>query len=195
MRIFGIDPGSQRTGYGCVDAHGRELRLVCFGIIAMPPRASLPDKLHLVFDRLQHLLTEAAPDIVAVENVFHAINARTALVLGQARGAALVAAADRGLGVAEYTPAAIKRTVVGYGRAEKVQVQHMVKLLLGLERAPSPHDAADALAVAICHAHSCSPWGRDTRPAPARTGARGWRRLTDRQLAGLGRGTSARGSR
>ena len=168
---------------------------MCCGIIAMPARTALPAKLHLVFGRLQQLLTESAPDIVAVENVFHAVNARTALVLGQARGAALVAAADRGLGVAEYTPAAIKRTVVGYGRAEKVQVQHMVKLLLGLERAPSPHDAADALAVAICHAHACSPWGRDAGPATARSGARSWRRLTDGQLAGLGRGTSARSPR
>ena len=196
MRIFGIDPGSQRTGYGCVDVHGRALTLVCCGIITMPPRTAFPDKLHQVFVRLQHLLTDAAPDIVAVETVFHAVNSRSALILGHARGAALVATAHRGLGVAEYSPAEVKRSVVGYGRAEKGQVQQMVKLLLGLERAPSPHDAADALAVAICHAHACTPWGRQTPPPSARrTGARSWRRLTDGQVAALGRGASPRSAR
>jgi crossover junction endodeoxyribonuclease RuvC len=103
------------------------------------------------------LLAECRPDCVAIENLFHSNNARSALKLGHARGVAMLAAVEAGLPVAEYTPAEIKRAVVGYGRAEKHQVQQMVKLLLGLPALPSPHDAADALAVAICHSHAMKP--------------------------------------
>ncbi len=113
--------------------------------------------------RLADLLLACSPACVAIENLFHANNVRSALKLGHARGVAMLAAVEAGIPVVEYTPAEIKRTVVGYGRAEKHQVQAMVKLILGLDVVPSPHDAADALAVAICHIHTCGP----TVPEPA----------------------------
>jgi crossover junction endodeoxyribonuclease RuvC len=154
VRIFGIDPGSARTGYGCVETDGSRHRIVICGAVATPAGAAFSDKLLEIHRRLADLLAECRPDSVAIEDLFHAANARSALKLGHARGVAMLAAAQAGLPVAEYTPAEIKRAVVGYGRAEKPQVQQMIKLLLGLPAAPSPHDAADALAVAICHAHS-----------------------------------------
>jgi crossover junction endodeoxyribonuclease RuvC len=154
VRIFGIDPGSVRTGYGCVDTDGSRHRLVTCGALAAPAGSSLPDRLHVIHDGLTRLLRESAPDCVAVESLFYARNVRSALVLGHARGVAVLAAVEAGLPLAEYSPAEIKLATVGYGRAEKGQIQQMVKLLLGLSAAPTPHDAADALAVAICHAHS-----------------------------------------
>jgi crossover junction endodeoxyribonuclease RuvC len=152
--IFGIDPGSDRTGYGCVETDGSRHRLVICGAIKTKASAAFPDKLLVIHARLTTLLGECRPDAVAIENLFHALNARSALKLGHARGVAMLAAAEAGVPIFEYTPAAVKRVVVGYGRAEKPQVQHMMKLLLGLAEAPSPHDAADALAVAVCHIHS-----------------------------------------
>ena len=154
MRIFGIDPGADRTGYGCVDTDGSRHRIVTCGAISAPPAAAFPDKLLQIHQRLAALLGECRPECVAIENLFYANNVRSALKLGHARGVAMLAAVEAGVAVVEYTPAEIKRAVVGYGRAEKPQVQHMVKLILGLAAVPSPHDAADALAVAICHAHS-----------------------------------------
>ena len=154
MRIFGIDPGSIRTGYGCVDTDGSRHRLVTCGVLAAPARATFPERLHFIHDGLARLLRTASPDCVAIENLFHARNARSALVLGHARGVAMLAAVEASLPVIEYSPTEIKLAVSGYGRAEKPQLQHMVKLLLGLTTAPSPHDAADALAIAICHAHT-----------------------------------------
>jgi crossover junction endodeoxyribonuclease RuvC len=154
VRIFGIDPGSERTGYGCVESDGRRHRLVTCGAITALPGAELPQRLSRIFRELSSLLRTARPDCVAIENLFHAVNARSALKLGHARGVAMLAAVEAGCEVVEYTPAEVKRAVVGYGRAEKTQVQMMVKLLLGLAAAPSPHDAADALAVALCHLHS-----------------------------------------
>ena len=157
MKIFGIDPGSDRTGYGCVETDGSRHRIVLCGAITTPSLASFPAKLLTIHSRLAALLGECRPDCVAIENLFHAVNVRSALKLGHARGVAMLAAVEAGLPVVEYTPAEIKRAVVGYGRAEKHQVQQMVKLILGLAAAPSPHDAADALAVAICHVHSQAP--------------------------------------
>ncbi len=154
MRVFGIDPGSDRTGYGCIETDGSRHRLVVCGAIATPPRAEFPDKLLTIHRALGRLLAECRPDWVAVESVFYAVNVRSALKLGHARGVALLAAVQGGYPLAEYAPAEIKRAVVGYGRAEKHQVQEMVRLLLGLSEVPEPHDAADALAVAICHVHS-----------------------------------------
>ena len=151
MRIFGIDPGSERTGYGCVETEGRRHRLVACGAITASVSDAFPDRLARIHRELRALLAECRPDGVAIENLFHAVNARSALKLGHARGVAMLAAVEAGCPIAEYTPAEVKRAVVGYGRAEKAQVQQMVKLLLGLDEAPSPHDAADALAVAICH--------------------------------------------
>ena len=155
MRIFGIDPGSERTGYGCIDTDGRRHHLLVCGAVSVPPHAAFPDRLQAIHAGLTRLLAEQRPDCVAVENIFYAKNVRSALKLGHARGVALLAAAEAGVPIAAYSPAEIKRAVVGFGRAEKSQTGQMVKLLLGLAEAPAPHDAADALAVAICHIH-CS---------------------------------------
>jgi crossover junction endodeoxyribonuclease RuvC len=151
VTIFGIDPGSDRTGYGCVQTDGSRHRLVVAGAIVSSSLGSFPDKLLRIYSGLGRLLQMHRPDCVAIENVFHGVNARSALKLGHARGVAMLAAVEVGLPVYEYTPAQVKRAVVGNGRAEKPQVQHMVKLLLQLAAVPRPHDAADALAVAICH--------------------------------------------
>lgn len=157
MKVFGIDPGSERTGYGCVESDGSRHRLVACGAIVTSPRLGFPEQLLRIHQHLAALLAEHRPEVVAVESVFHAANVRSALKLGHARGVALLAAAEGGYAIAEYTPAEIKRAVVGYGRAEKHQVGEMVKLMLGLAVVPTPHDAADALAVAICHVHSQGP--------------------------------------
>jgi len=154
VRIFGIDPGSQRTGYGCVETDGRRHRLVACGAIVVPAGDSFPLRLARIHRELTAHLLICRPDCVAIENLFHADNARSALKLGHARGVAMLAAIQAGCDVVEYTPAAVKRAVVGYGRAEKQQVAQMITVLLGLEKAPKPFDASDALAVAICHIHS-----------------------------------------
>ena len=154
MRIVGIDPGSERTGYGCVETDGRRHQLVTCGAIVAAAGDPFPARLARIHRELVTLLKKTRPDCVAIESVFHALNARSALKLGHARGVALLAAVEAGCTIVEYTPAEVKRAVVGYGRAEKRQVQQMIKLLLGLERPPSPYDASDALAVAICHVHS-----------------------------------------
>ena len=176
MRIFGIDPGSERTGYGCIDSDGSRCHLVVCGAIASPARTPFPDKLSTIFDELASLLASHRPACVAVEDIFYARNARSALRLGQARGVALLAAAKAGLPVAEYAPTAVKRAVVGYGRADKRQVQRMVALLLRLEETPSPHDVSDALALAVCHAHAgASEMGG--RAAGRGAEVRTWRRF------------------
>jgi crossover junction endodeoxyribonuclease RuvC len=154
VRIFGIDPGSGRTGYGCVETDGRRYRLVVCGVIVATAGDAFPHRLARIHRELTRLISACRPDCVAVENLFHGINARSALTLGHARGVAMLAAVEAGCEIVEYTPAEVKRAVVGYGRADKRQMQHMIKMLLGLEAAPSPHDAADALAVAICHLHT-----------------------------------------
>jgi crossover junction endodeoxyribonuclease RuvC len=156
MRIFGIDPGSRRTGYGCVETDGHRARLVMCGAITAPADEPFARRLALIHRELSELLRRCRPECVAVENLFHATNVRSALKLGHARGVAMLAAVEAGCELVEYTPAEVKRAVVGYGRAEKPQVQQMVKLLLGMPQVPAPHDAADALAVAICHLHSAA---------------------------------------
>ena len=163
MRIFGIDPGSERTGYGCVETDGRRHHLVTCGAVTARPGDQFPERLGRIHHELCQLLAACRPDCVAIESLFHATNVRSALKLGHARGVAMLAAVQAGCPVVEYTPAAVKRAVVGYGRAEKHQVQQMIKLLLGLDTPPTPHDAADALAVAICHLHSIPPSGFGTR--------------------------------
>ena len=172
MRVFGIDPGSNRTGYGCVDTDGRRHRLVICGAIRSTAFDSFPDRLACIYRELADVIGRCQPECVAIENLFHATNVRSALKLGHARGVAMLAAVQAGVPVVEYTPAEIKRAVVGYGRAEKAQMQQMVKLLLGLDRAPEPHDAADALAVAICHLHL----GHGLLPAAAAKSGSGSRR-------------------
>ena len=156
MKIVGIDPGSERTGYGCVETDGRRHRLVTCGAITAAAGDAFPARLARIHRELAALLAKTRPDCVAVESIFHAVNARSALKLGHARGVALLAAVEAGCTIVEYTPAEVKRAVVGYGRADKRQVQQMIKLLLGLTQPPTPYDASDALAVAICHVHSAS---------------------------------------
>ena len=156
MRIFGIDPGSERTGYGCIESAGSRHHLIACGTLSAPARSPFPEKLQHIHAGLAALLQRHRPECVAIENIFYAKNVRSALKLGHARGVVLLAASEAHIAVVEYTPAEIKRAVVGYGRAEKRQVQEMMKLLLGLESVPSPHDVADALAIAICHSHISS---------------------------------------
>jgi len=158
MRVFGIDCGTEITGYGVVETcdTGRESRLVCaaMGAIRLPKSESAPQRLEHVYRELTAHLERWAPDVVAVEEVFYSVNAKSALKLGQVRGVALLSAARLGLPVAEYAPLRIKSSVVGYGLAQKEQVQFMVARLLGLAEIPQPADAADALAIAICHIHT-----------------------------------------
>ncbi len=175
MRIFGIDPGSVRTGYGCVESDGSRHRLVTCGAIAAPARLPFPARLLAIHADLSALLATWKPDAVAIEALFHAVNARSALQLGHARGVALLAASQAGLPIAEYAPAEVKRAVVGYGRAEKLQVQHMVRLLLGIAVVPGPFDASDALAVAICHLHGLRPDGVAAAAGPEPRAPRSWR--------------------
>lgn len=154
MRVFGIDCGTEWTGYGVVETDGRgELCPVAHGVIHLSKRETLPHRLTVVFARLNALLAEHLPDIVVIEEVFHAANSKTALKLGQVRGVALLAAASSSVPIAEYAPLLIKSAVCGYGRAEKQQVQFMVTRLLRLAEPPESEDAADALAIAICHLH------------------------------------------
>jgi crossover junction endodeoxyribonuclease RuvC len=158
MRVFGIDCGTEITGYGVVETSeaGREFRMICnaMGGIRLPRHESLPERLEHVFRELTERLEEWRPDVVAVEEVFYSVNAKSALKLGQVRGVALLAAARLGLPVAEYAPLRIKSSVVGYGLAQKEQVQFMVARLLSLPEPPQPADAADALALAVCHIHT-----------------------------------------
>jgi crossover junction endodeoxyribonuclease RuvC len=158
MRVFGIDCGTHCTGYGVVDVHvgPRETRLigVAAGGLKLPKEQALPLRLAYIYAELSALIEAHRPDVVAVEEVFYSVNAKSALKLGHVRGVALLAAAMHGLPVAEYAPLTIKSAVVGYGLAKKEQVQFMVARLLNLESAPEPADAADALAIAICHVHT-----------------------------------------
>lgn len=176
MVIFGIDPGSERTGYGCIETDGTRHRLLACGAISAPAHAAFPERLQVIHSGLVALLGDHRPDCVAIENIFHARNVRSALKLGHARGVALLAASGAGVAIVEYTPAEIKRAVVGFGRAEKPQVARMVKLLLGLDAPPSPHDAADAVAVAICHIHSShGAVAQAVKLQPTPATARSWR--------------------
>ena len=176
MRILGVDPGSAHTGYGCIDASGGRHRVVARGALSPPAGGAFPEKLRAIHDGLAALLAEHRPETVAVEDLFHARNARSALKLGHVRGVVLLAAAEAGLPVAEYAPAEVKRAVVGYGRAEKRQVQQMVSLLLGLDPPPARLDVTDALAVAVCHAHSMRPETGGRPPSGPREAPRSWRR-------------------
>jgi crossover junction endodeoxyribonuclease RuvC len=157
MRVLGIDCGTEYTGYGVVElASSGKLLCVTCGAIKLFPREPLPTRLNRIYDRLGALILEHQPQQVAIEDVFYALNVKSALKLGQVRGVAMLAAAAAGLEVAEYAPLSIKCAVVGYGRAEKQQVQHMVTLLLDLAEPPEPADASDALAIAICHLHTAA---------------------------------------
>ncbi|QXE89083.1 crossover junction endodeoxyribonuclease RuvC [Geomonas subterranea] len=153
MIILGIDPGSRKTGYGLISKQGNRLIHIDNGAIFTQSAKDFPQRLEKIFTGLSAIIAEFQPEVVAVENVFLAKNAMSALKLGQARGAAIVAAVNVGLPVHEYTAMQVKQAVVGTGRAEKTQVQQMIKALLNLPEV-AQEDASDALAVAICHAHS-----------------------------------------
>jgi crossover junction endodeoxyribonuclease RuvC len=158
MRVFGIDCGTEVTGFGVVEsddtARQPQLVLKAMGAIRLAKTKTLPVRLEQVFRELTDEIVRWKPDTVAIEGVFYSVNAKSALKLGQVRGVALLAAACQGLPVAEYAPLKIKSSVVGYGLAKKEQVQFMVARLLGLAEVPQPADAADALAIAICHIHT-----------------------------------------
>lgn len=157
MIILGVDPGSQRTGYGVIETDGRRHRLLTHGAIATPTRAELPERLSVIHAGVTRLILAHRPDALAVEDVFHAVNTRSALVLGHVRGVILLAGAQAGLPVHEFPPATVKVQVTGYGRAEKAQVALMVARLLQIPTAGPAGDAADALAVALCHAALSRP--------------------------------------
>jgi len=154
MRVLGVDPGTAITGYGVVEEAEGGLRALAYGAITTLAGTPLPERLQSIYRELLHLAREWRPDAAAVEELYFSANVRTAMSVGQARGVVLLALADAGLPVAEYSPLAVKQALTGYGRAEKRQMQEMVRLLLGLSDIPRPDDAADALAVAICHLHS-----------------------------------------
>ncbi|HZP74308.1 MAG TPA: crossover junction endodeoxyribonuclease RuvC [Gaiellaceae bacterium] len=152
MKVLGIDPGTAACGYGIVHESGGRLRATCHGWWQTRARQPSADRLLTIFTGVQELIEEHAPDAVALEESFVGADARIALSVGQARGAVLVAAASAGVACTEYAPASVKQAVCGYGRADKDQVGKMVKAILGLPSVPAPNHAADALAVAICHA-------------------------------------------
>ena len=161
MRVLGIDCGTEYTGFGVVEmASSGRLQCLACGAIRLSTRDPLPSRLSLVYRRLEELIDAHQPDQVAIEDVFYALNAKSALKLGQVRGVAMLVAAVGGLEVAEYAPLSIKSAVVGYGRAEKHQVQQMVTRLLDLAEPPEPTDASDALAIAICHLHTAATLNR-----------------------------------
>ena len=152
MRILGIDCGSARTGYGVIESDGREHRMVAAGVICTDARSPFEQRLLIIGTELRRLMALHTPHFAAVEEVFHAVNTKTALKLAHVRGVALLTVAEAGVVLAEYSPLEVKLNVVGYGRAEKCQVQTMVQSLLRLPEAIASEDAADALAIAICHA-------------------------------------------
>jgi len=161
MKILGIDPGSRRTGYGIIEVRGDQTELIHMGVINAGD-GIFPERLGTIFSALRELIDSHVPDEVAIETVFVSRNANSALKLGQARGAAVCAAIASGLPVSEYAPRAVKQAMVGKGGADKQQVQHMVRILLNITEA-LPEDAADALAVALCHQHTQQTLSRINR--------------------------------
>ena len=154
LTILGIDPGVAEVGYGLIRAEQGSSRALIYGVITTTPKETLPARLKKIYDEICALVEEHKPDMVAVEQLFFAANVKTAIGVAQGRGVAILAAGRTGAEVFEYTPLQIKQAVAGYGRASKGQVQQMVRAILNLREIPRPDHAADALAVAICHAHS-----------------------------------------
>lgn len=153
MRVLGIDPGSETLGWGIVEGSRTAYSSVEFGTVRANTKLAFSKRLFVMYEGVAEVIDRFAPDVLSIEEAFYAKNASVALKLGQVRGVILVLAEQRGLEIAEYAPRSIKQTVVGYGNAEKQQVGMMVKVLLKLKTIPTPHDAADALAAAICHFH------------------------------------------
>lgn len=154
MRTLGIDPGTAIMGWGVVDEIGGQLSLVDVGALTTPAKMPHPERLLVLYDGLRELIARHRPDTAAIEELFFGNNVNTALTVGQARGVALLALQQAGLSIGEYKPVVVKQAVAGYGGADKKQMQEMVRLTLGLAAAPKPDDAADALAIAICHAYT-----------------------------------------
>ena len=152
MRIIGIDPGIARTGWGIIDAQKSNYKAQSFGCIETQSSMSLPERLQMLFNKLQLIITQEKPQTLAIEELFFNTNAKTALIVGQARGVMLLIAAQHNIPVAIYTPLQVKIAITGYGRAEKSQIGQMVKVLLKLPTIPKPDDTADALAIALTHA-------------------------------------------
>ncbi|MDQ3044043.1 MAG: crossover junction endodeoxyribonuclease RuvC [Chloroflexota bacterium] len=153
MITLGVDPGTAILGFGLIDGNVDPL-LVDYGVIETQSTLPMPQRLKIVYERFSELLIRFTPNVIAVEQLFFARNVTTAISVGQARGVILLAAAQAGITVFEYSPSAVKQAVVGYGKADKHQIQEMVRLILGLELPPEPDDAADALAIALCHAQT-----------------------------------------
>ncbi len=154
MKILGIDPGIALTGFGIIEKEGVKVKAGSYGHISTESGTPVPDRLKILYDDMVNIVREYEPDIVAVEELFFNNNVKTAIVAAQARGVIILSAVNNGVEVVEYTPLQVKQAVVGYGRGSKQQVQFMVKELLHLKEIPKPDDTADALAIAICHAHS-----------------------------------------
>jgi len=155
LRILGIDPGLSKTGWGVLEQSKGGCRIVDYGLITTDTHDAFPLRLAHIYDRLNDIILTFEPQVLAVENVIYVENVRTALKLGHARGVILLLAAQKGLPLVGYAPKEIKESLTGNGNASKVQMQRMVQSLLGLKSLPSPHDVADAIAVAICHFHKC----------------------------------------
>jgi crossover junction endodeoxyribonuclease RuvC len=153
MRVLGIDPGCETTGWGVVEGDSRNYRLVEFGVLKLSTSASHSARLLKIYRGLEEVIDKLQPDACAIEEAFYAVNPKVILKLGQVRGVALLVAESAALEIGEYAPRLVKQTVAGYGNADKQQVQEMVRVLLQLRAVPEPNDAADALAVAICHFH------------------------------------------
>lgn len=154
MKILGIDPGIAMVGYGIVQCTGNHYKAIDYGCIKTSSKSLFPDRLKYVYDEIINIINKYEPDEMAIEELFFNKNVKTAIKVGQARGVEILAAKNMGLEIYEYTPLQVKQAVVGYGRAEKRQVQEMIKILLNLEKIPKPDDVADALAVATCHGSS-----------------------------------------
>lgn len=154
MRILGIDPGIATVGYSIVDCRGNHFKAIDYGVITTPANMIFPERLKQVYDEIIDIIERYEPEDLAIEELFFNKNVKTAIMVAQARGVEVLASTNMGLGIYEYTPLQIKQAVTGYGRADKNQVQQMVKMLLNLDKIPKPDDAADALAVAICHGSS-----------------------------------------
>lgn len=154
MRILGIDPGYAILGYGILDKIGNKFQVVTYGSITTDSKMEMPDRLKVLYDELTEIIKRYEPEEAAIEELFFNNNAKTVILVGEARGVAVLACAKAGLAISEYTPLQIKQALVGYGRADKKQVQAMVKAILNLDEVPKPDDTADAVAAAICHGHS-----------------------------------------
>ena len=154
MKILGIDPGIAIVGFGVIEYDGFKFKTIDYGAITTPAHTPLPARLKMVYDDMNYVIEKFKPDQVAIEELFFNNNAKTAIAVGQARGVLILAAENRKIPVYEYTPLQVKQGVVGYGRADKKQVQQMVKSMLSRHEIPKPDDTADALAIAVCHAHT-----------------------------------------